>query len=339
MGNETIINVKNVSFKYDTTGFVLNNICFDINKNEIFTILGPSGCGKSTLLSLIGKHLNPTKGDIKFHNSIITKGNTRNIKTIFQEDILFPHLSVQENILIGLSSKKEQIENKFDSLNVIAGYLEIIDILNKKPNELSGGQKKRVSIARALITKPEIILLDEPLSSLDYNLRNKLKFKLKEIQQDYKLTFIYVTHNQEEALSISDRIAILDKKGFLNQIGSPSEIYNAPKNAFVAEFIGIDNTIIAQEILELIESDGVVLNGYKVLVHSENILLNKPPNEHLALKGMVAKNEFLGNSFKIDCILNNGQRLTVRTRTALKENNEVELYIPINKLIRVEVKE
>ena len=243
-----MIEIKNLSFSY-TEKEVFNGLNLKINDNEFFSIIGPSGCGKSTLLYLIGGHLMPTSGRIDFDKHIILHGNNRQIITVFQDDYLFPHLNVYNNINLALSFR---IKNEKERKEIIENYSNIFGIyklLNRKIDEISGGERQRCAIVRALVLKPKILLLDEPLSSLDVNLRSSLRRILKKIQKDTKSTFIYVTHNQEEAFSMSDRVAVFNNDGKLQQLDKPSVIYNRPKNKFVADFIGMDNLFEIKKIV------------------------------------------------------------------------------------------
>jgi len=223
---------------------VLKNISFEIKGGEFFSILGGSGCGKTTLLRMIAGFLEADKGTIYLGNDDIThlSPNKRDVNTIFQTYALFPHLTIYENIAFPLRLKKikESIVEQ-----EVKKYLEMVklsDHANKYPAQLSGGQKQRVAIARALINKPKVLLLDEPLSALDAKLRQHMLIELDNIHEEVGITFVFVTHDQQEALSISDRIAIM-KDGEVLQIGTPSEIYESPINAYVADFIGETNFI------------------------------------------------------------------------------------------------
>ncbi|NLM01617.1 MAG: ABC transporter ATP-binding protein [Treponema sp.] len=225
----------------------LDNVDFTINKGEFFSLLGPSGCGKTTLLRIIAGFEFPDKGTVLFNdlNVIPLSANKRPSNTVFQTYALFPHLSVFENIAFPLKIKKipkNQIEEK------VMEYVRLVQLEgheHKKPNQLSGGQKQRVAIARALINEPEVLLLDEPLSALDAKLRQNLLVELDTLHDKIGITFIYVTHDQSEALSVSDRIAIMNK-GKVLQIGTPFEIYESPATEFVAKFIGETNLFDAK---------------------------------------------------------------------------------------------
>ncbi|MEG1633017.1 MAG: ABC transporter ATP-binding protein [Oscillospiraceae bacterium] len=223
---------------------VLDSVNLYINDKEFLTLLGPSGCGKTTTLRIIGGFLQPTSGDVLFEGVRINDvpPYKRRVNTVFQKYALFPHLDVYENIAFGLRIGKIS-EDEIDER--VTEMLEIVSLKgfeNRKVTQLSGGQQQRVAIARALINRPEILLLDEPLGALDLRLRKDMQNELKRIQQAMGITFIYVTHDQEEALTMSDTVVVMDK-GRIQQIGTPEDIYNEPKNAFVADFIGESNIL------------------------------------------------------------------------------------------------
>ena len=233
---------------------VLDSINLYINDKEFLTLLGPSGCGKTTTLRVIGGFLTPTSGDVLFDGKRINDvpAYQRKINTVFQRYALFPHLDVYDNIAFGLRIAKLS-EQEIDER--VTEMLEIVSLKgfeNRKVTSLSGGQQQRVAIARALVNRPKVLLLDEPLGALDLRLRKDMQNELKRIQQAMGITFIYVTHDQEEALTMSDPIVVMDK-GKIQQIGKPEDIYNEPKNAFVADFIGESNIL-----------DGIMLEDYKV---------------------------------------------------------------------------
>ena len=223
---------------------ILDSINLYINDKEFLTLLGPSGCGKTTTLRVIGGFLTPTSGDVLFDGKRINDvpAYQRKINTVFQRYALFPHLDVYDNIAFGLRIAKLS-EEEIDSR--VTEMLEIVSLKgfeNRKVTSLSGGQQQRVAIARALVNRPKVLLLDEPLGALDLRLRKDMQNELKRIQQAMEITFIYVTHDQEEALTMSDTIVVMDK-GKIQQIGKPEDIYNEPKNAFVADFIGESNIL------------------------------------------------------------------------------------------------
>lgn len=243
MENNVIVSLKDIVVKFDGEQ-VLKNISLDIMDKEFITLLGPSGCGKTTTLRIIGGFVTPDSGDVFFDGKKINgiPPYKRQVNTVFQKYALFPHLNVYENIAFGLRLKK--VPEKEINTRV----LEMLELVNlesfgrRNVDFLSGGQQQRVAIARALINHPRMLLLDEPLGALDLQLRKEMQTELKRIQQALNITFVYVTHDQEEALTMSDRVVVMNG-GIINQIGTPQDIYNEPVNAFVARFIGESNII------------------------------------------------------------------------------------------------
>lgn len=249
MSDKTIIKLENLVFNYDGEP-VLDGINLSIHDKEFVTFLGPSGCGKTTTLRIIGGFIYPHSGNVYFAGKLINElpPHKREVNTVFQRYALFPHLNVFDNVAFGLKLKK------LDKREINKRVKEMLEIVNlkgfdkRKVNQLSGGQQQRVAIARALVNHPKVLLLDEPLGALDLKLRKEMQLELKKIQQRLEITFIYVTHDQEEALTMSDTVVVM-KDGEIQQVGTPQDIYNEPTNAFVADFIGESNII-----------DGVMIN-------------------------------------------------------------------------------
>ncbi|AVQ28688.1 MULTISPECIES: ABC transporter ATP-binding protein [Fusobacterium] len=235
------IKIENINKSYDGVQ-VLKNINLNIEDGEFFSILGPSGCGKTTLLRMIAGFIEPDSGAIYLGDEDIISlpPNKRNVNTIFQKYALFPHLSVYENVAFPLRIKKVDEATIDEEVKKFIKMVGLSEHIYKKPNQLSGGQQQRVSIARALINKPGVLLLDEPLSALDAKLRQNLLIELDTIHDEVGITFIFITHDQQEALSISDRIAVMNE-GKVLQVGTPAEVYEAPADSFVADFIGENN--------------------------------------------------------------------------------------------------
>ena len=249
MSDKTIIKLENLVFNYDGEP-VLDGINLSIHDKEFVTFLGPSGCGKTTTLRIIGGFIYPHSGNVYFDGKLINElpPHKREVNTVFQRYALFPHLNVFDNVAFGLKLKK------LDKREINKRVKEMLEIVNlkgfdkRKVNQLSGGQQQRVAIARALVNHPKVLLLDEPLGALDLKLRKEMQLELKKIQQRLEITFIYVTHDQEEALTMSDTVVVM-KDGEIQQVGTPQDIYNEPTTAFVADFIGESNII-----------DGVMIN-------------------------------------------------------------------------------
>ncbi|MHC1750070.1 MAG: spermidine/putrescine ABC transporter ATP-binding protein [Cellulosilyticaceae bacterium] len=259
LSKDYIIDLKNISKTFDDTE-VLKDISMYIRRNEFLTLLGPSGCGKTTLLRIIGGFEEASQGEVLFEgkNIVNLPPYKRRINTVFQKYALFPHMNVEENIAFGLQIKKmdqKLIDKKVEEM------LELVNLKGfqkRSINSLSGGQQQRIAIARAVVNEPEVLLLDEPLGALDLKLRKDMQMELKRIQQQLGITFIYVTHDQEEALTMSDTIAVMNG-GKVQQIGTPVDIYNEPKNAFVADFIGESNIL-----------KGTMIKDYLVNFHEVN---------------------------------------------------------------------
>ena len=247
-----IVDLKNITKIYDGET-VLDDISLYIRENEFITLLGPSGCGKTTTLRIIAGFETPDKGEVYFEGSLLNDipPYKRNINTVFQKYALFPHLNVYENVAFGLRLKKVKEQEIRDRVKEMLSMVNLKGFEKRNINTLSGGQQQRVAIARALINDPEVLLLDEPLGALDLKLRKDMQNELKNIQLKTGITFIYVTHDQEEALSMSDTVVVM-ADGKIQQIGTPTDIYNEPKNAFVADFIGESNIV-----------DGIMLEDFK----------------------------------------------------------------------------
>jgi spermidine/putrescine transport system ATP-binding protein len=256
MADPVAISVNNVSKKFGQgrdAFFALDNVSVDIRENEFFTLLGPSGCGKTTLLRLIAGFEHPTQGHIKLHGEEISHlpPFKRPVNTVFQNYALFPHLTVAQNIGFGLDMQDKPKEEVEATVSEMLQLVQMESLRDRRTDQISGGQQQRVALARALAPHPRVLLLDEPLSALDYKLRKGMQIELKRLQLETGITFIFVTHDQEEALTMSDRIAVMNK-GQILQVGSPNDIYDRPAHRFVADFIGDTNFIDA----ELIESGG-----------------------------------------------------------------------------------
>lgn len=241
---ENVVTLKNIIVEFEDGEQILKNISLDIKDKEFVTFLGPSGCGKTTTLRIIAGFLEPNSGDVLFEGKRINglPPHKRSVNTVFQRYALFPHLNVYENIAFGLRVKK--VPEK-EIVRRVGEMLELVNLMGyekRSVNRLSGGQQQRVAIARALVNHPKVLLLDEPLGALDLKLRKEMQIELRRIQQELELTFVYVTHDQEEALTMSDSIVVMNN-GYIQQIGSPTDIYNEPVNAFVADFIGESNII------------------------------------------------------------------------------------------------
>ena len=320
--SKELIRLQNLCMAFDDE-LVLNNINLYIHDKEFLTLLGPSGCGKTTTLRIIGGFATPTSGDVLFDGVRINDvpPYQRQINTVFQKYALFPHLNVYENIAFGLRMQKRPDPNdpsgkkmvKIPEEEIHQRVMEMLEVIslkgfeNRKPDSLSGGQQQRVAIARALVNRPKVLLLDEPLAALDLKLRKDMQIELKRIQQQVGITFIFVTHDQEEALTMSDTIVVMDK-GTIQQIGTPEDIYNEPKNAFVADFIGesniIDGVMLRDKCVKMYGREFTCLDGgfeenepVDVVIRPEDIDI--VPVEQGQLVGTVTSVTFKGLQYDI----------------------------------------
>ena len=308
MEKNSIISLQNITVSFDGE-LVLKNFNLSIGDGDFVTLLGPSGCGKTTTLRLIGGFVKPDTGDVFFNGKKINDlpPHKREVNTIFQKYALFPHLNVYENVAFGM-----RVHGKSESRirSTVREMLELVNLhgfARRNVNSLSGGQQQRVAIARALANEPKILLLDEPLGALDLKLRKDMQAELKKIQQQTGITFVFVTHDQEEALSMSDTVVVMDK-GQIQQIGTPQDIYNEPKNAFVADFIGESNIVdgvmhrdflaeFAGRRFECLDSGFATMEPVDVVVRPEDIEVVPPQEGHIS--GTVTSVNFKGVHYEI----------------------------------------
>lgn len=324
---ENIIELRNIAMEYDGLK-VLKGIDLNIKENEFLTLLGPSGCGKTTTLRIIGGFLTPTEGEVLFEDKLINHipPYQRQINTVFQKYALFPHMNVFENIAFGLKIKK--VSNK-EINERVARMLKLVNLQGYERasvDSLSGGQQQRIAIARALINEPRVLLLDEPLGALDLKLRKEMQIELKNMQQKIGITFIYVTHDQEEALTMSDTVVVMDG-GKIQQKGTPEDIYNEPTNRFVANFIGesniVDGKMIRDYYVEFADNKfDCVDKGFKsnefvdVVIRPEDInVVNK---EEGMLTGIVEEVTFKGVHYEMLVSENNRKWMIHSTKMADK---------------------
>lgn len=326
MGDKVLIEVKNINKTFDGN-LVLDNISLNIKDGEFLTLLGPSGCGKTTLMRILAGFETPDSGEIIMDNkNIVNKTPVdREFNMVFQNYALFPHMSVYENIAFGLQMKNKPKDYIDAEVIKMLKTFKLEKFRTRKPKELSGGQQQRVAISRAIINKPKVLLLDECLSALDYKLRKDMQLELKELQQKLGITFIFVTHDQEEALTMSDRIIVMHD-GIIEQEGTPDEIYEYPANLFVANFIGEINELEGQvkqvtkehlvidigghecffkkELERFYEKDGV-----KIIIRPEDLKIRKLDYENKKLEGVVKNLMYKGKTIDIIVELSNGKQL------------------------------
>ena len=318
-----MIELKDIVVKFGDFE-ALHNINVEVREGEFFTFLGPSGCGKTTTLRTITGFIEPVSGTVSVKGADITHVpiEKRNIGIVFQSYALFPSMTVYNNIAFGLKVQKLKKQEIDDKVRAIARKVDLSDEqLEKAVSQLSGGQQQRVAIARALVTGPAIICMDEPLSNLDAKLRVQLRNELKKMQRDFGITTIYVTHDQEEALTLSDRIAVFNK-GFIEQIGTPNEVYNHSKTEFVCNFIGDINRL-----------EGEVAAAMKLnpaqhhFVRLERIRVNRPADENeLRLDGMIESREYYGLYIKYSIHVGS------QTIKAIEKNDGINIYEPGEKV-------
>lgn len=332
---EKIIELRNISKSFDGE-LVLDNINLDIYDNEFLTLLGPSGCGKTTTLRLIGGFETPDEGDVIFMKERINDvpPYKRNVNTVFQRYALFPHLNVFENIAFPLRERGESKAEIEEKVNEMLRLIALKGFEKRSVSSLSGGQQQRVAIARALISKPKVLLLDEPLAALDLKLRKDMQQELKNIQKATGVTFVFVTHDQEEALSMSDTVVVMSE-GRIQQIGTPIDIYNEPQNAFVADFIGesniVDGIMLEDRLVafsghkfECVDSGFEKREAVDVVIRPEDVDI--VPKEKGMLKGVVTSVTFLGVHYEIIIDIK-GFKWMVQTTDFVDVDEEVGLSI------------
>ena len=311
-----LVRLNNITKSYDGQ-VILDDLSLFIRENEFLTLLGPSGCGKTTTLRILGGFEHPDKGSVIFEGQDITKlpPNKRNLNTVFQKYALFPHMNIAENIAFGLKIKNKSKAYINDKIKYALKLVNLDGYENRMPDSLSGGQQQRIAIARAIVNEPKLLLLDEPLGALDLKLRQDMQYELIRLKNERGITFIYVTHDQEEALTMSDTIVVMNQ-GYIQQIGTPESIYNEPENAFVADFIGDSNIISATMIHDrLVEILGAkfdcVDEGFgnntpvDVVIRPEDVKLVAPEEgiisgtvTHLIFKGVHYEMEVMANGFE-----------------------------------------
>ena len=330
-----IIELKNISKSFDGEK-VLDNISLDIYDNEFITLLGSSGCGKTTTLRIIGGFEAPDNGDVFFMGERINDlpPHKRNVNTVFQRYALFPHLNVYENIAFPLREKREKRDVIDQKVHEVLELVALKGFEKRNVNTLSGGQQQRVAIARAIINRPKVLLLDEPLAALDLKLRKDMQQELKNLQKATGITFVFVTHDQEEALSMSDTVVVMSE-GRIQQIGTPVDIYNEPKNAFVADFIGesniLDGLMLADRLVAFsgqrfncVDSGFDKREPVDVVIRPEDVDI--VPEEKGMLKGIVTSVTFLGVHYEIIVDID-GFKWMIQTTDFVDVDEHIGIYL------------
>jgi putative spermidine/putrescine transport system ATP-binding protein len=290
----------------------VNGVTLDIADGEFFSMLGPSGSGKTTCLRMIAGFETPSSGQVLLHGNDVSglPPYDRDVNTVFQDYALFPHMTVSENVAYGLMVRKVPVEEREKRVGDALGMVHLEGFTDRKPSQLSGGQRQRVALARALINRPSVLLLDEPLGALDLKLRQAMQFELKTLQREVGITFIYVTHDQEEALTMSDRLAVFNH-GQIEQVGTPSEIYESPRNAFVAGFVGTSNVISGRLAAQLTGSPA------PFTVRPEKISRSgEQEADRVSVEGVISEAVYLGMYSRFKVQLDSGEILE------LAEQNE-----------------
>lgn len=330
-----LIDLQKITKKYGDT-VVLDELDLYIRENEFLTLLGPSGCGKTTTLRIIGGFEDPTSGKVIFDGKDITKlpPNKRQVNTVFQKYSLFTHMSIEENIAYGLKIKNKSKEYIKDKVKYALKLVNLDGYEKRNPMSLSGGQQQRIAIARAIVNEPKVLLLDEPLSALDLKLRQDMQYELKRLQNELGITFIFVTHDQEEALSMSDTVVVMNQ-GYIQQIGTPVDIYNEPENAFVADFIGdsnIINGIMLQDKLveilgtkfECVDKGFGVNKAVDVVVRPEDVEIVQKDTG--IINGVVTSLIFKGVHYEME-VMANGFEWLVNSTQLHNIGKEVGIYV------------
>jgi len=335
MTDNKLINLINISKSYGDH-VVLDNLNLYIRENEFLTLLGPSGCGKTTTLRIIGGFESPDSGQVIFEGKDITNlpPNKRQLNTVFQKYALFSHMTIAENIAFGLKIKKKSKAYIQDKIKYALKLVNLEGYENRMPDSLSGGQQQRIAIARAIVNEPKVLLLDEPLGALDLKLRQDMQYELIRLKNELGITFIYVTHDQEEALTMSDTIVVMNQ-GYIQQVGTPEQIYNEPKNAFVADFIGDSNiisaTFVEDKLVNILGANfPCVDTGFgrnkpvDVVIRPEDIDLVKP--EEGIITGRVTSLIFKGVHYEME-VMANGHEWLVHSTDLFPVGSEVGIKV------------
>lgn len=333
--SNNLIDLINITKSFDNQ-LVLDDLNLSVKENEFVTLLGPSGCGKSTTLGILGGFQQPDKGEVIFGGTNITNlpPNKRALNTVFQKYALFTHMSIAENIAFGLKIKGKSKQYIKDKITYALKLVNLEGYEHRMPNSLSGGQQQRIAIARAIVNEPKVLLLDEPLGALDLKLRQDMQYELIRLKNELGITFIYVTHDQEEALTMSDTIVVMNQ-GYIQQIGTPEDIYNEPQNAFVADFIGESNILPAimlqDKLVKILDAKfpcvdtGFGINTpVDVVIRPEDIDLVKP--EEGTIQGVVTHLIFKGVHYEME-VMANGHEWLVHSTDLFPVGTKVGIHV------------
>ena len=330
-----IIELKHITKTFDNDFTAVSDFNLEVKRGEFVTFLGPSGCGKTTILRMIAGFENPTDGEILLNGEDIVAlpPNKRPINTVFQRYALFPHMNIYDNIAFGLKQKKVPKEEIGNKVKHVLKLVDLVGFESRAVATLSGGQQQRIAIARALVNEPEILLLDEPLGALDLKMRQEMQLELKSMHERLGITFIYVTHDQEEALTMSDKIVVM-RGGKIQQIGGPEDVYNEPKNAFVADFIGHSNLfngiMTDTKVARFCGADFACVDDYEVgtqitaVVRPEDVILTAP--EEGTVRGKVTSVIFKGMYYEI-AVESGRNEMTIQTVKQAKVGDEVGMRV------------
>lgn len=348
------IQLKNLTKKYGSFNAV-DSINLSIKNGEFVTLLGPSGCGKTTTLRMVAGFIKPTSGDLIIggSNMVGVPPQNRKVGLVFQNYALFPHMSVRKNVAFGLKMKKMQQSLIAEKVNKILETVQLQELSERMPSELSGGQQQRVALARALVIEPEVLLLDEPFGALDKNLRDHMRIELRDLQRKLNISTIFVTHDQDEALSMSDRIVVMEN-GKICQIGSPSEIYENPASVFVAGFLGLSNifSAVCTKIIrakKTIEFEGLTIeieseklnksDKISIMIRPENIQIYKKKNDSKKedFLGFIKSKIYLGSTIQYQVKIKDGPVILINANNSkilnfqdFDTNEEVRVHLSKN---------
>lgn len=333
-----LLNLSHISKIFDGET-ILDDLSFKVKENSFLTLLGPSGCGKTTTLRIIGGFVMPDKGTVYFDGEDITSlaPNKRKLNTVFQKYALFPHMNVEENIAFGLRIKKKSEAYIKDKIKYALKLVNLDGYEKRAIDLLSGGQQQRIAIARAIVNEPKLLLLDEPLGALDLKLRQEMQYELIRLKNELGITFIYVTHDQEEALTMSDTIIVMNQ-GYIQQMGTPEQIYNEPENAFVATFIG-DSNILGGKMIEdyvveilgkkfkCIDAGFGTNKAVDVVIRPEDVEIVNKDSDKAVLKGTMTHAIFKGEMYEMTLVTPDGFEWLVHSTILHEPGKEVGIYV------------